>query len=759
MAKYSERQEYDILTTARYRRQNMMKAMGNKIERGLVELITNSNDSYDTLEELGQSVSGKIRIEIERKRQGNASIVKVKDRASGMTAEDLEEKILKVGGRTSGYEEGKSRRGLFGRGAKDVAIFGDTHFESIKDEVYNHLIITPSWKFKFLAVNEKVTSEIRNKLGIPRGNGTAVTIETLNTSIPQHDKLVGVLSRYYSLRDIMSNKAREVTLLDVNTRRSDPIIYNYPEGEVVFNDTINILGYPDAKADILIKKHHTRFEENTLPLREGVLVKSGSAIHECTYFQLDHEPYCWRFSGMVTCDYIDKLVREYDRREELSDSPQHPENNPQLLIDPDRNGLVDDHPFTQSLKKECRKILRNLVDNLKSKEAEPKKKVTDEKLDRQLGDLSKEISKLFEKKLRDLDEDITAGSNDTGGIPKLSEGMHIIPPGDQTIYTNNPKTFSIKIVGHDQLDEASPITITSSNDDIKIRATPVYLRKFSGDKCTASTTFTLESEIVGAESLIELNYNGYFGVMIVSVREPEASLSIPEGLSFDKPHYHLVVNKEKLLHLWLKTNNAEKSEYIAQIKSDRADVIVKGGDKCVLRQTEGSNVYSGNCRIIGRRAKVKTHITAIVEGFKLAQTEVSVEEKELGSHIQFDFQPDEDDFGSMRYKWDENQRYTLRIAAKHPSIKYYLGTPIGDIYPGRQTTEYHCVIAEVISEALAFEILERQFKTEGQQGMLNFTSAHTYYHMHFSDFLTVAHRFLNPDYKVPAEQGRLTYKY
>jgi len=553
----------------------------------------------------------------------------------------------------------------------------------------------------------------------------------------------------------MSNKKREVILVDVNTGRSEPIIYNYPEGEVVFNETINIPGYPSAKAHILIKKHPTRFEENTLPLREGILVKSGSAIHECTYFQLEHEPYCWRFSGTVTCYYIDQLVREYDKREERSDSPQHPETNPQLLIDPDRNGLVDEHPFTQSLKKACRQILRNLVDNLKSKEVEPKKKVTDEKLDKQLGALSKEISKLFEKKLRDLDEDVTAGSNDVGKIPKLSEGMHIIPPGDQPIYTNNPKTFSIKIVGHDKLDETAPITITSSDEDVKIRTNPVYLRKFSEDGCTASTTFTLESEVVGAESLIEITYNGYYELMIVNVKEPEASLSIPDGLSFDKPNYHLAVNKEKLLHLWLKTDKVEQIEYISQIKSDRPDVIIKGGDKCVLRQTEVSNVYFGKCRIIGRRAKVKTHISATVEGFKPAQTEVSVEEKELSSHIQFDFIPDEDDFGSMRYKWDENQRYQLKIAAKHPSIRHYLGMPIGDTYPGRQTTEYHCVIAEVISEALAFEILERQFKTEGQQGMLNFTSAHTYYHMHFSDFLTVAHRHLNPDYKVLATQEKL----
>ncbi len=37
--------EFDLKTTRRYQRQNMTKAMRGKIERGLVELITNSDDS------------------------------------------------------------------------------------------------------------------------------------------------------------------------------------------------------------------------------------------------------------------------------------------------------------------------------------------------------------------------------------------------------------------------------------------------------------------------------------------------------------------------------------------------------------------------------------------------------------------------------------------------------------------------------------------------------------------------------------------
>ena len=63
-------------------------------------------------------------------------------------------------------------------------------------------------------------------------------------------------------------------------------------------------------------------------------------------------------------------------------------------------------------------------------------------------------------------------------------------------------------------------------------------------------------------------------------------------------------------------------------------------------------------------------------------------------------------------------------------------------YPGIDSPLYHTVLAEVIAEALAFRILEKQFKREGQEGMLDYTSTDAYYHKHFSEFLSIAHKSL-----------------
>jgi len=730
--------------------------MRGRIERGLVELITNSDDSYRDLEENGVQTTGKIRIEVERKRGTKPSIVKVRDRASGMSDEELFQKIGIIGERTSGFEKGKSRRGLYGRGAKDVAIFGCTHFESIKDDKYSYLVITPSLICRREVADKRVTKEIRDKLGIPRGNGTVVTIEVEHTyRIPLHSKLVDILSRYYSLRDIMGNTNREVTLFDVNTGKLDRLIYRYPEGNVIYDEIIELPGYPDAEAHLIIRQHNTNFQVTAMPLREGILIKSGAAIHDCTYFQLEPELYSWRFSGELVCDYIDGLVREYDEVEESSARPTHSANNPILLLNPDRDGLVEDHPFTMILKQKGRQVLRLYINSLKEAEEEPKRIVSDEYLNKKLDNLSKEISRIFEKKLKELDEDVLSGSEAVGLIRNLPVGLHIIPPGEEPIVVNIPKVFTIKIVGYEPLDGSLPITIESSNTNIKVRATPVYLRRFSEDRKVGTTTFILESEIPNEESLIEIGYDGYDNVLLITTVEPPPPPLLPDGLSFDKPKYQLQINREKSIYLWLKASTNKETNYICDISSNDSDVVVKGGGKCYLRKTETSNIYQGKCRVIGRRAKAKATITASCNAYDNAQTAIIVEEKEPSSHIKLEFLPDEDDFGSVRYKWDEDRPYVLKIAAKHPSIRQYLGTPIGDQYPGKDSPLYHSVLAEVVAEALAFNLLERQFKNEGQQGMLDYTTVDANFHKHYSDFLAICHHSLNPDAVISAIQPKL----
>jgi hypothetical protein len=727
----------------------MEKAMRGKIERGLVELITNSDDSYRDLEEEKKQILGKIRIEIERRKKGQPTTVIVRDRATGINREQMYLRIAEeLGKRTSGFEKGKARRGLHGRGARDIVAFGAVHFDSIKDGRYNRLSIPPSLHWSFSGETKEhpitVTQYIRDELGMPKGDGTVVTIEVESRfPVPQHQRLVGDFSRYFSLRDIFSNPARDVTLIDLNQGKECQLKYNFPKGETVFDEEITIPNYPEAKAHFVIYEHSSAFQQEPLPYREGgILVKSEAAIHDCTYFNLETELFAWRFTGELRCEFIDQLIREYDDREEANpDSPNHPKNNPMRLLDPFRDGLIAEHPFTQALYRECKEILRRFIDKLKITEELPKRDVTNRDLDKKLSDLSKDIAKVFENKIKELEEEIPPGDI-KGQIPKLSIGLHIIPPDKYNIIVNQPKIFSIIVKHYETLDVSLPISIVSSNpEDVKVRLSPVFLKILPDDPKVGRTTFTIESSKVGTEAFIEARYDGYEKSINVKVIEPPPPPDLPYGLSFEKPLYHLRINKEKTLTVWLKTPNKIRDQLAAQIISDHpTEIAIIGGGKCNLQQTDTAEVLIGKCRIEGRQLKAKGEITARVEEFEPVKTCVIVEERPPGRGVKFDFKPVEEDFGSVRYKWEPP--YLLKIGAKHPSIRKYLGELTEQGYPGIDTQLYHAILAEVIAEALAFRILEIQFKKEGQEGLLDYPSTDTYYHRHFSDFLNIAHEKL-----------------
>ncbi len=749
--------KWDLGADPRYKRQNMERAMRGRIERGLVELITNSDDSYRDLEEEGKQVSGKgkIRILLERRRKGLPSQVIVRDRAGGMNRREMYDKLGTLGRRTSGFEKGKARRGLHGRGARDIAAFGVVHFESIKDGAYNHLIIPPSLKCRFEEPrSRKTTREIRQKLGIPRGNGTVVTIEvdSRRFNIPRHETLVKDFSRYCSLRDIFSNPAREVTIVDLNKNREDSFIYRFPEGELVFDSDFAIPNYPHVKAHLVIRRHETPFESSPRsPYREGILIKSAAAIHDCTYFGLESEPFAWRFTGELRCEFIDKLVREYDDRDEASpDHPDHPTDNPMRLLDPFRDGLIAEHPFAQALYKRSREVLLPFVEELKTAEQPPKRDVTDEKLERKLDSLSKEISKVFEEKLDELDEEIITVPIDDPRIKKLGIGLHIIPPAEVLpIIVSQPKTFSVVVKHYEALDESLPVDVISSNpDNVGVRRSPVFLRKSLEDGRVGRTTFSVEGSEVGAEELVAVYYGSYDNLVGIEVVEPPPPPELPDGLSFEKPLYHLRINKEKPLALRLKTGSELGNRVTAEVVSDHPEVVVKGGGRCRLRKTNIPGVFKGKIRVEGRQLKVKGKVTARVEGFESAEAHVVVEERPPVSGVKLEFKPDEADFGTVRYKWDTENPYLLLIAAEHPSIRRYLGEPIGEKYSGTDSPLYHTVLAEVIAEALAFWILETQFTREGQGGMLDYASTDAYYHKHFSDFLSVAHKNLVSEHTI-----------
>lgn len=105
----------------RHALQQADQAIKKDVVRALVELITNSDDSYRKQEVRNQHVDGRIIVRIQPKRNSPTTIV-IQDFAQGMDSDALDRAVGTYADETSGFLTGEPVRGYFGRGLKDAIL-------------------------------------------------------------------------------------------------------------------------------------------------------------------------------------------------------------------------------------------------------------------------------------------------------------------------------------------------------------------------------------------------------------------------------------------------------------------------------------------------------------------------------------------------------------------------------------------------------------------------------------------------------------
>ncbi len=728
--------------TSLYFDQNRGKAMRGQIERALVELVTNCDDSYREMEEHSLQIKGTTRIEIERRRKGAPSVVVVRDRAAGMSSREMREKLTKPGSRTSGFEKGLERRGLYGRGAKDVTEFGRVTFESIKEDMYAICKLNPDTSCTI--EESRATDDLRERLGIKRSNGTLVTVAVApRFDIPQHQTMVEKFSRYFSLRDIFSNPKRRVTLVDLNRRpqKEDLLQYRYPSGKVELNEKFPIPGYDTAVAHLVIKRHERRFQEDkhgyNAPYREGgILIKSGAAIHEITLFRFENDPYAEWFSGELVCPYIDRLIREYDDEQQRDpNSPKHSDRNPIRLLDPERDGLIKEHPFTRALFEEAERCLKILIEREKAAAKESEREISSDRVRKRLNDLAKRAARFIEDKFRELDEELPKGPGAV--FDNYPEGLTIIPSNEYSLKHGERKTFSVIVKAAHQLPDSTSVTVMSDNPGVITRSPIVPLRVEDENRRLGRCTFVLEGVELGSQAFVSASTNGYQNVVRVEVvAPPEVPFTPPPGLSFEKGEYEVALRKRKHAVLWLNVEGIKSDKCLAQIGSNNDDVVVRPQRITLLRTGESS--FSGKVSFEGRRLQAIAKVCAKWEHLE-AGCVVRVVQREK-SDPALEFKPVDREFGPLRAMWNKDNPNLLEIAGQHPVIRRYLGSA-AENFPGVESDRYLTVLAEVVAEAICQRILETKDRKRPDEGM----RATDFYTDHFRlmrEFLPIAHEAL-----------------
>jgi hypothetical protein len=281
------------------------------IDKALVELVTNSDDSYTRLEESGLPASGQIRVLYEPHRAG--ALLIVADQAEGMSFDQACDSLT-YGDAHSPLARGQGGgRGYFGRGLKQ-GIYGLGHgwLDTIRDGRFTRIEMFRGENGGYLyddgGGDREATPRDFERLDVT-GNGTRVAIVAENPQvlIPHYRSVVRSVANNVYLRDVVARRHIEVAHVRQGkvTEAEGPLRFEEPPARV-------LLG-PDLE-------HHFEFERKPYPFTltlkravdadlalrgdertNGLVVISGTAVLDCQLFDYENQTGTEYLYGTVRC--------------------------------------------------------------------------------------------------------------------------------------------------------------------------------------------------------------------------------------------------------------------------------------------------------------------------------------------------------------------------------------------------------------------------------------------------------------------------
>lgn len=443
------------------------KAAIQHFSDAVVELVTNSDDSYKRLENDGKKYSGEIEIYISREKGGGIREFYVQDFAEGIPEENLE-KVIAFGEEISGFVEGKSVRGLFGRGLKQaiIALEGEAEIFTKKSGILNSAKIWWDAKQKKalyeISENQVCQSNLSEieKFIRQKENGTFIRMKVktkdLKYQIPEYEKFKIQISDHYALRDINSSQERNIRLIFVDLRKKGSrneakIEFQEPLGEVVWDRLIKVPRYGDPiqlkirKSPQPLTTKSPRFDPFC---KAGILIKTRGAILDNQLFRFDNDPAAYYFFGEAYCESIAQRIEEAAREYKETE-----------IIDEKRKGLNWRSPYCQAIQKSIEKILEPEILKKKKELEEGREREIPQSRKKMMDKLCDLLNQLAKKEIEEWEG--------PGGPPEKIEKLTIVPP-QANIELNKPKLFTIYAPEELVEKAGTKVSISSENGYIKI---------------------------------------------------------------------------------------------------------------------------------------------------------------------------------------------------------------------------------------------------------------------------------------------------
>jgi len=703
----------------------------------LVELVTNSDDAY------GGDRKGKIIIEVTRERGERSGVIVVRDRAGGMSLDEMKRKILKYGA----FSADKQTRGYMGRGAKDIVALGRAIFQSIKDGQVHRIELAGDFRRKIMKSVEASPEDYSEHGVRPGKGGMQVTLEVNKRhKVPLHDTLIRDLQRHYPLRDIFQQ--REVRLVDGRTAEHAVLRYAPPDGTLFYEDVLDFdAPYLGAYARLCLFK-----AENELPsdLQEGIIVTDGHAIHQVTRFapDLEQDPIARRFFGRLECPNIRQLQLDFEERRKGGEDPSP--HNPVDVVDPNRRrGLDrDDHPFVMQLFNWAEEVLRAAVEEVREEEGEKETRVANQETKKRLQALSKAVAEHLKSRVEE--ETLSPRTPEQEAVLQ-DEGV-LLNPQFNKIAIGETRRLGYTVLSFGEGEDPDHVKVALEGEGLVVDKVNPPLRPQRRNPDRLSAYFEISGVGPAGNVVITVTHASELikpvtrVIEVVEQEDPYADL--PYGLFFEKQNYTVHSNGLRSLRFVARARRFRGINWEARdmIQSARPDAVVILRGNALSVEQVAKDVWKGEVQVRGHGVGKSSVISLAVptkDGVETANTRVKVVAKEEPSGVSIEIQLVPDPAGQWRAAWDRVNSNLLKVYAEHPTLARYLG-PREQQYPGQDQPHFRVLLAEIVADKVVQRILE----VRAQANPRLFSEPQRFFFVYSEEmttFLPIAHKVMLSD--------------
>ena len=678
--------------TRRAREQDLALVMGNDPLRAIIELVTNADDAYEAML---KGPRRKIRVEVERHR-GSPTIISVRDQAESMTRTQAEERLGKEGGRTSGFERGDDRRGLLGRGAKDIVHFGRVEWD-LKTRAGEHCV------FRFLykeGMEQDWESEALGTVDRKRHGTDAILHVQQQFRVPNHDNVAQNLTRHYAMRPILQDRRnRDVIVVDKGQGTQERLVYEPPSGTLLAEkEKVEILGYRGQFATFDLTELVESVDDGKPRefWNHSLIIISGRAAYDIFEGKFRREP--WRnflgkLSGTVNVPGINQLIRDFDDREELGENPDP--SNPVRLLKRDRTGLVreHEHPFMAALTKTIEELVQPHLDRMGREYEESRTPISERTRQRNIA-----LGRLFGRLLDEEEHGADGAGAQNGTLPPI--GLSIIP-GSRVVPADSPAWVTVRFrPDSETMPSPSPTVALVVTDEEKTIDESLDLVPRSG---YFSRGYSLGARSDGEISSLTAKLDGHEADCII---EWQYKQSAPVAdLTFEHANYSIKDGQSRTIRLLAPWEMVSTNDELPGIQLLGSSNITRVGQVGSFRHYEQRDCAMCDLEVKGRGIGSTAILIA-----RLADTEVRTQltVNAIGAG---DLRIEIEKHSINQCAWMEDSGNKLVINANSPSIARYLGDPDRN-WPGQEGIHFRTMLAEIATYTVARHVIQ----TRHQQG-------------------------------------------